>query len=69
MSKDLKPYPKYQYQTPLRGPKIAKKEAFLTTINRSILEHLYVLNPLGKRSNCFFVQKKQFRAFKRAGKS
>jgi hypothetical protein len=58
MSKDLKPYPKYQYQTPLRGPKIAKKEALLTTINGSILEHLYALNLLGKKGNCFFCPKK-----------
>jgi hypothetical protein len=58
MSKDLKPYPKYQHQPPLKGPKTTEKEAFLKSLNGSLLEHFYALHPLGKRNYCFFYQKK-----------
>jgi hypothetical protein len=31
-----------------------EREAFLSTINEPLLEHLYSLNPLGKKGRCFF---------------
>jgi hypothetical protein len=48
-----KPYPKYQYQLPLKELRIAKKEALLTAINGSNFKHLHALNLLGKKGNCF----------------
>jgi hypothetical protein len=62
-----KPYPKYQYQPASKGPKTAEKEAFLKTINRSLSDHFYALNPFRKRNYYFLYKKKQFRAYKRAG--
>jgi hypothetical protein len=58
MSKDIKPYPKYQYQPPSKGTKVIEKEAFLKSINRSLSEHLYTLYPLKKRNYYFFCSKK-----------
>jgi hypothetical protein len=58
MSKDLKPYPKYQYQIPSERSKSTEREAFLSTINGPLSEHLYALNPLGKKGRCFFYLKK-----------
>jgi hypothetical protein len=64
----LKPYPKYQYQPPLKRAKNFRKKDFLKAINRSPLNHLYGLNPLGKRNYYYFLfQKKQFKTSKRAG--
>jgi hypothetical protein len=53
-----KPYSKYEYQAVLKGPKTTEKSAFLKAINGSILDHLYDLHPLNKRSHCFFCLKK-----------
>jgi hypothetical protein len=44
-----KPYLKYEYQTVSKGPKIVEKEAFLKAINNGVSDHLYSLNPLGKK--------------------
>jgi hypothetical protein len=46
----LKPYLKYHYKAVSKGSKSGKKEAFLETINRSFSDHLYDLNPLGKKN-------------------
>jgi hypothetical protein len=47
---------------------LAEKDAFLKTINGSLLDHLYGLNSFGKKSHYFFCpKKKQFGALKRAG--
>jgi hypothetical protein len=54
----LKPYLKYQYQLPLKGPKSMEKDAFLKAINRSLTNYLYGLNPLNKRGYYFFYLKK-----------
>jgi hypothetical protein len=54
----LKPYLKYQYQPPLKGPKITEKEAFLKAINRSLSDYLYCLYPFRKRNHYFFCLKK-----------
>jgi hypothetical protein len=53
-----KPYPKYEYQPEKSGPKKAEKESFLKAINGSNSDHLYGLNPLGKKNHCFFCPKK-----------
>jgi hypothetical protein len=64
----FKPYPKYEYQAVSKGPKRAEKQALLKIIDRSFPDHSYDLNPLKKRSYCFFLFiKKQFRSPKRAG--
>ena len=54
---DSKPYPKYEYQSILRRPKRVGKEAFLEAINGS-LDHLYGLNPFGRKGYCCFCPKK-----------
>jgi hypothetical protein len=54
----LKPYLKYKYQSILIRSKTAEKEVFLKAINKDNLEHLYVLNPLNRKENCFFYPKK-----------
>ena len=54
----FKPYPKYVYQNPKIGPKMEEKKAFLKTINRDLNDHLYDLNPYGKRGFCFLCPKK-----------
>jgi hypothetical protein len=51
-------YPKYEYQAVSKGLKIAEKEAFLKAINNRVSDHLYGLNPLGKKGWCFFYIKK-----------
>ena len=53
-----KPYPKYQYQSGIRGRKSTTKEAFLDAINGFNSEHLYTQNPLGKKGWCFFCLKR-----------
>jgi hypothetical protein len=53
----LKPYSKYLYQSILKGPKPAKKEAFLKAIN-NFKNHLYDEYLLKKRGFCFFCSKK-----------
>jgi hypothetical protein len=53
-----KPYPKYVYQTAEKGPKSAKKEAFLKTIIRNSSDYIYDENPLKKQVIVFFVLKK-----------
>jgi hypothetical protein len=58
MSKDLKPYLKYQYQSPSKGSKTTEKEAFLKIINGSNVSHLYSLYPLKIKNSCFFYPKK-----------
>jgi hypothetical protein len=52
-----KPYPKYKYQSVSKGPKSAKKEAFLEAINGSNLDHIYGLNPLKTKGWCYFCLK------------
>jgi hypothetical protein len=52
-----KPYLKYVYQHFLKGPKPAKKEAFLKAIN-DFKNHLYNEHPLKKRGLYFFCSKK-----------
>jgi hypothetical protein len=52
-----KPYLKYVYHTAEKGPKSAKKEAFLKTIN-GYSNHLYDKYSLEKRGFCFFCSKK-----------
>jgi hypothetical protein len=53
-----KPYLKYEYQAVSKGPKTVKKEAFLKAFNNGVSDHLYGLNPLGKKGWCFFCIKK-----------
>jgi hypothetical protein len=53
-----KPYPKYVYQTAEKGPKSAKKEAFLKAINGNSSDYIYGENPLKKRGYCFLCPKK-----------
>jgi hypothetical protein len=53
-----KPYLKYKYQSVLIGPKPVKTQAFLKVIFKVEKEHLYILNLLQKRGNCFFCLKK-----------
>jgi hypothetical protein len=53
-----KPYLKYEYQPVLKGLKIVEKEDFLKAINNGVSNHLYSLNPLGKKGRCFFYIKK-----------
>jgi hypothetical protein len=54
----LKPYPKYQYQAVLKGPKRAGKEAFLKIMNGFSSDYSYGLNLLKKRGYCFFCSQK-----------
>jgi hypothetical protein len=59
-----KPYSKYHYQPPLKGPKTAKKEAFSKAIN-GVSEHSFDSHPLKKQIIAFFVLKKEIIKLKR----
>jgi hypothetical protein len=54
----IKPYLKYRYNPLTTEPKRVSREAFLTAINGSQKDHLYLLNPAGNRGYCFFCSKK-----------
>ena len=55
-----KPYPKYEYEEVSVGRPSTDISAFLEAIDGSISDHIYGLNPLGKKSWCYFCPKKGF---------
>jgi hypothetical protein len=64
----LRQNPKISISTGFKRAKNCRKRDFLKTINRSLSDYFYALNPFGKRNYYYYyLKKKQFRAYKRAG--